>query len=210
MTRMLCATAVLLAAAAVSAQAQGTRPTPTPSQQQTPPLLPTTPKPTPSATPAPQVPFPADSKIAVVNIQIVVNESKLGQASTAQLKALTDKQQADLAQKNNAVRALQQQIQAQSSVVTPAALQQLNSELERQQRDLQYAQSEAQAQAEEMNQKLLADFQEKVLPVIDELAKEKGLYVVFSMQEAGIAYVHPGLDLSAEVTKRLDVKYPGK
>ncbi|HUL74634.1 MAG TPA: OmpH family outer membrane protein [Vicinamibacterales bacterium] len=215
-TRFVLVTAfVALGAAGLSARQTpppaSQPPTRPPAGQQTPPPLPTAPKPaatpTPAATP---VPFPADSKIAFINMQYIVSESKLGKAGTAQMKTLTDKQQADLAEKNNAIRALQQKIQTQSALVTAAAQAQMTSELEKLQRDLQYAQNEAQAQADELNQKLLSDFQEKVLPIVDAIAKEKGLYAVWSVQDAGVAYVQPGLDLSAEVIKRLDVKYPGK
>jgi Skp family chaperone for outer membrane proteins len=52
----------------------------------------------------------------------------------------------------------------------------------------------------------MGEFQKRLVPVIDELAKEKGLYAVFSAADSGAAYMHPGLDLSAEVIKRLDAK----
>lgn len=219
MTRVLFASVlVILTGAAASAQTAGQQtPPPTqtapPPQQTPPPLLPKppgTPTPTPAATPAVAVPFPADSKIAFVNMQALLSESKLGKAGLTQMKALTDKQQGDLNDKNKAIQALQQKIQTQSSVVTPETRNQWSSDLEKAQRDLQYSQNEAQAQVEELNQRLLGDFQEKVLPVIEALAKERGLYAVFGVQESGVAYVHPGVDVTLELVKRLDAKFPGK
>jgi hypothetical protein len=41
------------------------------------------------------------------------------------------------------------------------------------------------------------------MPIIDALATEKGLYAIFTT-ESGALYVNPGLDLSAEIVKRLD------
>lgn len=219
MTRVLLASVlVILTGAAASAQTAGQQtPPPTqtvpPPQQTPPPLLPKpqgTPTATPAATPAVAVPFPADSKIAFVNMQALLSESKLGKAGLTQMKTLTDKQQADLADKNKAIQALQQKIQTQSSVVTPETRNQWSSDLEKAQRDLQYSQNEAQAQVEELNQRLLGDFQEKVLPVIEALAKERGLYAIFGVQESGVAYVHPGVDVTLELVKRLDAKFPGK
>lgn len=220
MTRVLFASVlVILTGAVASARTAGQQTTPPPTQtapppQQTPPPLlpkpPGTPAPTPAATPAVAVPFPADSKIAFVNMQALLSESKLGKAGLTQMKALTDKQQADLNDKNKAIQTLQQKIQTQSSVVTPETRNQWSSDLEKAQRDLQYSQNEAQAQVEELNQRLLGDFQEKVLPVIEALAKEKGLYAIFGVQESGVAYVHPGVDVTLELVKRLDAKFPGK
>ena len=203
---------MILTSAAASAQQTTPPPTTTPPPAQTPPLLPKPPgTQTPAPTPPPvAVPFPADSKIAFVNMQALLSESKLGKAGLVQMKTLTDKQQADLNDKNKAIQALQQKIQTQSAVVTPETRNQWSSDLEKAQRDLQYSQNEAQAQVEELNQRLLGDFQEKVLPIIEALAKEKGLYAIFGAAESGAAYVHPGVDLTLELVKRLDVKFPGK
>ena len=218
MTRVLFATVLVILTGAASAQTAGQQTLPPPQttplpQQTPPPLLPKpqgTPAPTPAATPAVAVPFPADAKIAFVNMQALLSESKLGKAGLAQMKTLTDKQQTDLQDKNKAIQTLQQKIQTQSAVVTPETRNQWSSDLEKAQRDLQYSQNEAQAQVEELNQRLLGDFQEKVLPVIEALAKEKGLYAIFGVQESGVAYVHPGVDVTLELVKRLDAKFPGK
>ncbi len=203
MTRTLFAS-MLFVSLGAGASAQTPPPTQTP-----PPLLPK-PSPTaPAAAPAQALPFPADSKFAFVNMQELLSESLLGKAGVAQMKTLTDKQQSDLVVKNNAIVATQQRIQQQSTVVTPAALAVMNADLDKAQRDLQFARNEAQAQAEELNQKLLVDFQDKVLPIINALAKEKNLYGVLSVQDSGALFFNPALDLTAEVIKRLDVKFPG-
>ena len=36
------------------------------------------------------------------------------------------------------------------------------------------------------------------------MATEKGLYALFNAQEAGFAWIDPGLDLTTEVIKKLD------
>jgi hypothetical protein len=54
------------------------------------------------------------------------------------------------------------------------------------------------------------------MPVIDALRTEKGLWVILGVQDtdqngAGqliVASANPGLDLSQEIIKRLDAKYP--
>ena len=56
---------------------------------------------------------------------------------------------------------------------------------------------------QELQNELQGDFQKRLIPIIEEVAKEKGLYMLFTA-ESGVAYVHPGLNLSEEVIKRLD------
>ena len=81
----------------------------------------------------------------------------------------------------------------------------LEKDIDRMQRDIQFANQNAQAEVNEMTNDLQADFQKKLMPIIEEVAKEKGLYVVFTA-EAGVAFVHPGLNITEEVIKRFDTK----
>jgi outer membrane protein len=221
MTRILiasCLTTVFAASVAAS-PAPSPRQTPPPaSQTQNPPAKPPatqTPPPlmppTPPPAPKPVVPFPADSRIAFVDMQQVVQESKLGKAGQDQMKLVAEKANAELADLNKKVQDKQKEITTQGTMITATALAQKNSELDTLNRMLTRRQEDAQKQVTDLEQNLLENFKEKVLPIVEELAKEKGLYVVFSAADTpGLAYVHPGLDLSLEVIKRLDAKYPGK
>jgi Skp family chaperone for outer membrane proteins len=190
--------AVLLAGPA-SAQ------TPPPAQQvppkpQTltpPPLLPPKPAPAP-------VPFPAEAKVAFVSMQTVVAESQLGKAGQKTMQALTDKKTAEVNAKQKAVQTLQSEIQQQQAVLSAAALQSKKVELDRLTREAEFAQQDMQAEVTNLNQQLLDNFKEKVVPIIDQMRTEKGLWAVWSIEDSGVAVWMPGLDLSMEVVKRLD------
>jgi Skp family chaperone for outer membrane proteins len=203
MTRMTLAITVsaLVLAGAASAQTPPPQQVPPPKPAQTPPpLLPNKP-----ATPPPApVPFPAEAKIAFVSMQTIVTESALGKAGQKSMQALTDKKTAEVTAKQKAVQTLQQEIQQQSGVLSQAALQSKKAELDRLTRDAEYAQQDMQAEITSLNDQLLANFKEKVIPVVDAIKTEKGLWAVFSIEDSGVAVWMPGLDLSLEVVKRLD------
>ena len=61
-----------------------------------------------------------------------------------------------------------------------------------------------------MQADLLQDFERKVVPLMEALAKEKGLYALFDVGSAGAVYVFPGVDLSPELVKRVDAQFPAK
>jgi Skp family chaperone for outer membrane proteins len=75
-------------------------------------------------------------------------------------------------------------------------------------RKFQFEGESAQQEIQRLNQDLLTRFQDKVLPIIEVIRKERGLHVIFAQQDeaGGLAVIafDPGLDLSAEVVKRLD------
>jgi outer membrane protein len=94
-------------------------------------------------------------------------------------------------------------------VMSEAARGQLEKEIERQQLDLQRFQQDAQAEIQELQNEVQNEFARKVQPLIDQLAKEKGLHVIFNVNDAGFAWVEPGLDLTPELIKKLDTGKPG-
>ena len=154
--------------------------------------------------PQPPVPFPQDAKYAFVDIQQVASSSAAGKEASKRLQALTEAKQKEIGEKNKQLQALQSR-QASAGVLNDSARAQLDKDIDKLQRDIQFAQSNAQADLQDMQNELQGDFQKKLIPIIEELAKEKGLYMIFTA-ESGFAYVHPGLNLSEEVIKRLDAK----
>jgi len=151
----------------------------------------------------PPVPFPADAKIAFVDMNAIAQNSAAGKDASGKLKALNDKKVAEINDKNKQLQALQQKLNTGGSVLNDAARSQLEKDIDKLQRDIQFTQQNAQAEFQELSNDLQADFGKKVIPIIEAIAQEKGLHAVFTA-ESGTAYVHPGLDISAEVVKRLD------
>jgi Skp family chaperone for outer membrane proteins len=88
--------------------------------------------------------------------------------------------------------------------MSDAARSQLEKDIERQQVEAQRFQQDAQAEINELQQQLQNQFQERLMPILEAVAKEKGLQMLLSHQDAGIVWWDPGIDLSAEVVKRLD------
>ena len=58
------------------------------------------------------------------------------------------------------------------------------------------------------SRKSTTSFGKKLQPIIEQIATEKGLHFVFNAADAGFAWVAPGLDISADVIKKLDAGKP--
>jgi Skp family chaperone for outer membrane proteins len=178
---------------------------------QTPP--PTTQTPPPAAqapAPAPLPPFPADAKIAFVDLQTVVSQSALGRAGSAQLEALSKRLESELVALNTKLKDAQSKQQTQSQLLSEVAASQLAKDIDRLSRELNFKQQEAQSEIQAMQADLLNDFERKVVPIMEAMAKEKGLYALFNVQDSGAVYFFPGLNLSPELVKRVDTQFPEK
>jgi outer membrane protein len=155
--------------------------------------------------PAPEpVPFPAGSKIAFVNLQQIAGLTAEGKAAAARVEALIQKKQNEGNDKAKSLAANQQKLQQSGGLLSDAARAQLEKDIEKQQVDGQRFQQDAQAEINELQQELQTDFQKKLLPIIQQLAQEKGLQILFSAADAGVIWAEPGLDLTMDAVKKMD------
>jgi len=199
------AASLALAVGAASASAQQ----PPQQQQQQPQQQPPAtqqPKPAPPllTPPQPPAPFPQGAKVAWVDFQRIANESSEGKASTAKIQALIQKKQNEGQEKSKQLQANQQKLQTSGAMMNEQARAQLEKEIERQQVDGQRFQQDAQAEINELQTELQTEFQKKLIPLLTQLAQEKGLQLLLSRADAGIIWSDPGIDLTSEVVKKLD------
>jgi outer membrane protein len=201
---MIVMIALSAALAAGPAWAQAPAPASQPAAEQKP--APATPAPTTPAPPTAQAPqpFPEGSKIAYVRLQVIASNSVEGKAATAKIQEFTKKKTAELGEKNKALEALRNKLLQGGTVLNDQARSQMEKDIDKMTRELQFAQQDAQAEQTQLTQDLQNEFQTRLNPIIDQVAKEKGLLMVFSVDDSGAIWVNTGLDLSAEVMKRLD------
>ena len=190
----------------VAGNAMAQTPPTTPPPAQTPAATAAKPTPTPVVLP----PFPPESKIGFVDLQSVVSQSILGKAGTTQMEQLSKKLETELVGLQTKLKEAQTRQQTQSSLLSEAAAAQLAKDIDRLNREFTFKQQEAQSEMQAAQADLLQDFEKKVLPILEALAKEKYLHAVFNLADSGAVYVFPGLNLSPELVKRVDAQYSAK
>ncbi|MBI2219832.1 MAG: OmpH family outer membrane protein [Acidobacteria bacterium] len=199
--------AVMLGAAPVFAQAAGQQPAPKPAAPAT--QAPAQPAPAqqpPAAQPQPPRPFPEGAKIAYVQLPLIAQNSTEGKAASARIQELQSKKQVELQEKNKSLQAAQQKLTSGGTVLNDQARAQLEKDIERQQREIQFAQQNAQAEVQDLTADLQEQFRQKLVPILNQIGEERGLHFIFSAGDAGFIYANPGLDLTQEVIKRLDTR----
>jgi outer membrane protein len=189
------ALSTILAAAPGFAQAPAAAPAPAPA-------------PAPQAAPAAQPPFPAGARYAFINIQRIAAESAQGKALSSRVQTLNNQKVNELNEKNKALQTAQQKLESGGGVLSDAARGQLEKDIDRQQTDIQRFTDDAQKEVQELQNELQAEFQQKLGPVIQQVAQEKKLDILFSALDAGIVWADAGLDLTTEVIRRFDAANP--
>lgn len=198
---------VMLAAAPTFAEApspqtasaaQGAPAQPAAPQPQAPALQPQAPA------PAVQRAFPTGTKYAFVNIQRIAAESAAGRTLAGKVQALNQQKVNELNEKHKALQATQQKLEAGATVLSPTAVAQLQKDIERQQIDIQRFTEDAQQDVQTLQTQLQEEFQARLSPVIQQMATERGLHLLFSVVDSGLVWADPSLDVTAEVIKKFD------
>jgi outer membrane protein len=193
------ALSVVLAASPAFAQAAADQAKPAPA--------PAAPVQAPAQPPAPK-PFPQGAKVAYVVLQRIANESADGRVATTRIQALQQKKAAELNERNKQLTSMQQKLEKEGSVMSPAAAGDLQKNIEKATLEVQRFTQDAQAEVQELQQQLQNEFQERLTPVLQQVAADMGLHFVFNGPDAGLVWADAALDISTEVIKKLDSAKP--
>ena len=157
----------------------------------------------PAPQPKPPVPFPEGAKFAYIDYQYVASTSDEGKSASARIQDLSKKKNDELQSKQKNLQSQQAKLQSGGSVMNDQARGQLEREIEKLTRELQFAQEDANKDVTELTQQLQGEFAQKIGPIVEAIANEKGLHMVLAAP-GNIAWANPGLDISEDVVKRLN------
>jgi len=146
----------------------------------------------------------AGGGVAVIDNARVFDESNQGKAATQQIQANVDTWQQQLTTLQNELQGLVTQRQQQGSIMTPEALRDLESQIEQKQVDLQRRRDDAQRQAGQIQNQILAQLEDQLTPVVAALAAEMGYSTVFNSQTPGLLHFDPATDITDALIARLN------
>src|SRR5687767_11408924 len=134
---------------------------------------------------------PAPLRMAFLDLPRIAAESAEGKVASGRVQALTQKKSAELQEKTKALQANQQKLQGGAAVLNDAARAQTQKEIDRLTVEIDRFQEDANAEVQEMQQQLQAEFQEKLRPIVDAMIKELAIGLLFSASDAGAIYMDP-------------------
>ncbi len=150
-------------------------------------------------------------KIGVVNSQEVLEKSVEGKRVLAQLQDKDKRNQAELSRRDEEIQELQTRLNTQRLTLTQEALRNLTTDLERKQTERRRFYEDAGREMNETAERLFQKVQNELLPIIEQVGKEKGLDMIFDLAKSGAIYFSPTIDFTQEVISRYDAsKAPTK
>ena len=148
----------------------------------------------------------ADVKIAVVNLQTVLETSVAGKAAQDQLKSQRDKLEADLKQKGSELQELEKRLQRDSMVMSKETREDKEREFRIKASDFQALQKKYRADLQDLERQLMGDLQKDISALVAEIGKKEGYQLVIS--SIGVLYSQPSIDITARLVQELNAAKP--
>jgi outer membrane protein len=151
---------------------------------------------------------PSVDRIAVVDIQRCLLETKEGKKAKADLEKSMVRSQARIEKKGTELQKKLSDLQAKASMLSEAELRKRQEDLMRGQAELEQLTVDMQESIAEKEALLTEKIYKNVSSIVAQIAIEEKLQAVLVRSEMTIIYVDPKLDLTNRVIVRYDKEHP--
>jgi Skp family chaperone for outer membrane proteins len=145
-------------------------------------------------------------RIGVVNLSYVARTAKAAKSELARIEDATRKKAAEVENKAAALQQQQATLQKSGLGLSPRAVADLQRAFEKSRLELERFQQDAESEISAMQAQFDVRFRARLEPAIDEVSKQKGLHLVFGLEQAAIVWRSPAVDISDDVIKLLDAQ----
>lgn len=155
----------------------------------------------------------AETTIAYVDLERVVNEVQEGASAKEKLKKELDIKQSVFNEKQEKVKKLQESLSKQGAMIKQAAKDKMMEDLQKEGGEMQQMYAKMQQQLVQSQQEIMANILRKTQPIITELAKSGGYTYVLNRNEGPVPtvlYGPPHLDLTNQVIRNYDAANKGQ
>lgn len=146
-----------------------------------------------------------DCCVGFMNLELIIAESTMGKQAGAQFKKERDERQVNLEALYENVKRLKSYIETRASLLNDTELAAKQEEFNKAVADFQKARNDSEAEFKSKNGALIKSILEKIEPILKKVAEERGFLMVVK-DPTVIGYIHPSMDISSEVMKRLDAQ----
>ena len=102
------------------------------------------------------------------------------------------------------IRKLETRLNTQRLTLSEEALLQLNSDLTKKRTERTRLSEDMARDMQELQYRLYTRLQNELIPIIEQIGKEKGFDLILDLGRSGAVYVNPAIDITEEVIKRYD------
>ena len=160
----------------------------------------------PAAAPAASGPI----RVAVIDTEKILLSSNAGKKVVADLKRLQEQREKELGARAAELKELQTKISDGRLSLAQDKLADLSKQYEEKEIGIRRAQDDATRELNKKRDEMLAQIDQRVMPVINQVGKDLGYTLIFRKFESGLIYADEAIDITSVVIQRLDTAAQGK
>jgi outer membrane protein len=147
-------------------------------------------------------------KIGVVNSQEILRKSKKGSQTLQKLEGLKKAREQKIQTLQEEFKRLEKELR--SPALNVGTREKKVREAEDKRINLKRFVEDAQKEMYANSQKEFSVLQDELMPIIQQVGKSKGFTLILDIANPGIVYFDNTIDITADVIKATDAKFPGK
>jgi len=150
------------------------------------------------------------TKIAVVDFERAVVESKDGKQSSEKFNAALQAKQADVEKRQKDLDETEKKLQNGARTLSETAKVDLQKDIDRKTTELKRINEDAQKELQTLRDELLRPIAERATGLLNAMADEQGYTVVIDISnpENSVLWVNPRNDITADLIKGIDAQAP--
>lgn len=148
----------------------------------------------------------APAKVGVINIQAAIVSTKDGQKAAQDMEGKFGPKRKEMESKQGEINALRDQLQKGQNTMSEEAKSKLVRDIDTRTKSFNREAEDAQAELEQEQQRVFNALGQKLLAVLDKVAREQNFTVVLdvSQQPNPVMFAAPSVDLTQDVIKLYD------
>jgi outer membrane protein len=142
--------------------------------------------------------------VGIVDVQKILLESQAGKIARDLLQKTQERIRKELDEKRKELEDLQKSYDAKQEVLSDKARREMEQKILQKQEEFQRLQLKAQMDLQSRDAEFTRSILDELKPLIQQIAKERGLDLILEKNEAGVLYHRESLDLTDLLLKRYD------
>lgn len=147
-------------------------------------------------------------KIGVIDTERVLLASETGKKALTDLKKLQETKEGQVKGLQQEIKDLQTKIQDGRMSLAQDKLSDMEKQLEDKVIGLRRLQDDATRELNKKRDEVLAQIDQKVMPIINQAGKDLGYTLIFRKFESGLIYADEAIDITNQIIQRLDGSAP--
>jgi outer membrane protein len=144
--------------------------------------------------------------LAVIDVNVLVQDSAAGKEAMSRLKKAQDEKVAQRKKLTDEAEALQKQLETQRVTLSDAKIAELQKQIEDKGIALRRFDDDAQQQLQETQKRELDALEKQIMPIIQEVGREMKFQMIFNKFQSGLVYADEAVDITDQVLRRFNTK----